>query len=203
MEIQTLQNVLNNFVINYQINPVKYFYEEDVRADLLIKLSEETSFNIKLPIASKNEWLRDYATIFDKEINISGIKAEYPSTTRFDIAYINPKGIIPASFSNHYMLECLFAVEVKLSQKDNKNSDFKTDIKKLFDYKRIFPTFTGIAINFEQNPKYSIESIYRDYNNYDNLKFTQLKEPILLVKNAINYFFISKDFILCGIINAT
>lgn len=203
MEIETLQSVINNFINDYQINPIKYFYEEDVRADLLIKLIAENSFNIKLPITAKNEWLREYVTIFDEEINISGIKTEYPSTTRFDIAYINPKGIIPASFSNHYMLECLFAVEVKLSQKDNKNSDFKTDIKKLFNYKRLFPTFTGIAINFEQNPKYNIENIYRDYNNYDNLKLEDLGENILLAENEINYFFISKEFILGGRLNAT
>ena len=203
MVIETLQSVLNDFIKSYQSSPIRYFYEEDLRADLLNRLWRKDIYNIKLPITTNNEWLRDYATIFDEEINISGIKAEYPSTTRFDIAYINPRGIIPASFSNHYILECLFAIEVKLSQKDNKNSDFKTDIKKLFDYKTLFPTFTGIAINFEQNPKYSVEAIYKDYNNYDALKFTQLNEPILLLENTINYFFISKDFILGGNLNAT
>ncbi len=202
-KIEKLQIVLNQLVENYLLKPIKYFYEEDIRAELLYHLTKEDNFNINLPITDKNEWLRDYVKILDKETNISGIKAEYPSTTRFDIAYINPNSIIPDNYSNHYIFECLFAIEIKLSQKDNKNSEFKSDIKKLFDYKRLYPTFTGIAINFEQHPTYDINKVKDDYNNFDSLKLIELEKPISISENSINYFFITKYYVLGGIVNAT
>lgn len=203
MPIHTLENVLNDFIQEFQSNPIKYFYEEDLRAELLNQLWRKDIFNIKIPITQNNKWLKDYLKIGKKEIDTSGIKAEYPSNKRFDIAFINPNKITDENSSNHYIFECLFAIEIKLSQKDNQNSAFKSDLEKLKDYKKSHSSFTGIVINFEQNPKYEVECIYRDYNNYDNLKFTQLKKPILLVENTINYFFICKDFILGGNLNAT
>ena len=199
-KLVTLQNVLNVFVKNYQSNPIKYFYEEDLRAHLLYLLITEEIFNIKLPITDENEWLRDYVGILDKEINISGIKAEYPSTTKFDIAYINNNSIIPDNYFNHYIFGCLFAIEIKLGQKDNKNSDFKSDIMKLCDYKKEHHDFTGIAINFEQNPRVEKDSLFKDYNNHETLKIEELTEGIELIPESINCFFICPKFTLGGLI---
>lgn len=203
MVLQTLEKVLNNFIIEYQSNPIKYFYEEDLRADLLIKLCKETSFNIKLPITSKNEWLRDYATIFDEEINITGIKAEYPSNKRFDIAFINPNKITYENSFNHYIFECLFAIEIKLSQKDNQNSAVKSDLEKLKDYRKSHSSFTGIVINFEQNPNYDSSKVQSAYNSYDNLKFSKLEKTLSISENMINCLFISKNYILSSVVDAT
>ena len=202
MPLLTLQKVLNNFINSYQQNPIKYFYEEDVRAHLLNELWKEEIFNIKLPVTAKNLWIKDYQQIFGSETNISGIKAEYPSNKRFDIVFLNPNKLDSTNCFNHYILECLFALEIKLSQKDNKNSDFKSDIEKLKDYKRLNPTFTGVAINFEQNPNYDKDKILEDYNSYNDLKFLELDKPVSISENTINYFFISKNYLLGGIVNA-
>jgi len=200
--IKTLQNTLYKFVKNYQQNPIKYFYEEDIRAELLFSLVNDKTFDFNLPITENNKWLKNYKNIFNDEIKISGIKAEYPSNTRFDIAYINPNIKLDNCF-NHYILECLFSIEIKLSQNDNKNADFKSDIKKLQDYQKLHPSFTGLAINFEQNPYYNKEDVLKDYNDYNNIKMIDVKESIDIVANSINYFFISKDFIVGGNLIAT
>ncbi len=203
MPLQTLYKVLNNFINSYQLNPIKYFYEEDVRAHLLNELWKEKIFNIKLPVAAKNLWIKDYQEIFGNETTISGIKAEYPSNGRFDIAFINPHKLDSRNCFNHYILECLFAIEIKLSQKDNKNSDFKSDIEKLREYKSLHPAFTGITINFEQNPNYDKNKVLEDYNNYNDLKFLELDKPVSILENTVNYFFISKNYLLGGTVNAT
>jgi|SRR5690554_3351796 len=211
MPLLTLQKVLNNFINSYQPNPIKYFYEEDVRAHLLNELWNEEIFNIKLPVTKKNLWIKDYQQIFGSEIDISGIKAEYPlkmnvehhPNKKFDIAFINPNKLNPANCSNHYILECLFALEIKLSQRDNKNSDFKSDIEKLKNYKILHSTFTGVAINFEQNPNYNKNKVIEDYNNYKDLKFLDLDKPVSISENTINYFFVSRNYVLGGIAKAT
>ena len=185
---ETLQIVLNNLIKEFRKCPIKYFYEEDLRSDLLIRLTNEKIFNINLPITNSNEWLKDYALILGKETDISGIKAEYPSTLRFDIAYIKH-----TNESNHYINECQFAIEIKLSQNDNKNRDFKLDIDKLEDYKNNHKDFMGIAINFEQNPLINKKSIFENYNN-PNMK--ELSNEIELFNNSINCFFIHHKFIL-------
>ncbi|NWG28997.1 MAG: hypothetical protein HXY48_10760 [Ignavibacteriaceae bacterium] len=194
---------MNNFIIEYQSNPIKYFYEEDLRADLLIRLWKEESFNIKLPITTNNEWLKDYRKIVGSEIYISGVKSEYPSNKRFDIALINADKITFSNCFNHYIFECLFALEIKLSQKDNNNSGFKSDIEKLRDYKKLYSKFTGIAINFEQNPNYDKNKVIEDYNNYNDLRFLEVEKPISISENTINYFFISRNYVLGGTVNAT
>jgi len=190
LEIETLQKVLNNLVKEYQKNPIEYFYEEDIRADLLIKLRSENIFDIALPITKKNEWLGDYVEILGDVINISGIKAEYPSNTRFDIAYIKPN-----NEKNHYIFECPFAIEIKLSQKDSKNRDFKLDIEKLLNYKTQHPNFIGIAIDFGQSPVIKKEDLDK---NYGNFKMTEFKKGIEISKGLINYFFITKKEIFGG-----
>ena len=59
MAIHTLEKVLNDFIKEYQSNPIKYFYEEDLRADLLNLLWRNNIFNLKIPITQNNEWLKD------------------------------------------------------------------------------------------------------------------------------------------------
>lgn len=203
MFLHTLEKVLNDFIQEFQSNPIKYFYEEDLRAELLNQLCRENIFNIKIPITKNNEWLKDYLTIGVKYIDTSGIKAEYPSNKRFDIAFINPNKITDEDSSNHYIFECLFAIEIKLSQKDNQNSAFKSDLEKLKDYKISHKSFTGIVINFEQNPNYDSSKVQSAYNSYDNLKFSQLEKPFSISENIINCLFISKNYILSGVVDAT
>ena len=203
MALRTLEKVLNDFNKEYQLNPIKYFYEEDLRADLLNRLWREDIFNIKLPITVNNGWLKDYLSLGVKEINISGIKSEYPSNKRFDIAFINPNKITDENSFNHYILECFFAIEIKLSQKDNQNSAFKSDLEKLKDYKKSHSSFTGIVINFEQNPNYESNKVQSAYNSYDNLRFSKLENPLSISENMINCLFISKNYILSGIVDAT
>lgn len=203
MPLLTLQKLFNNFIQNYQKNPIKYFYEEDIRAQLLNELCKEEIYNIKLPVTANNQWIKDYQQIFGNETDISGIKAEYPSNKRFDIAFINPDKITYTNSFNHYILECFFALEIKLSQKDNKNSDFKSDIEKLKDYKKLNFAFTGVAINFEQNLNYDKVRVIEDYNNYNDFKFLEQVKPVSISENAINYFFISRNYVLGGIVNAT
>lgn len=203
MHLQILQNVLNNFINSFQQNPIKYFYEEDVRAHLLNELWKEEIYNIKVPVTANNQWIKDYQKILGNEMDISGIKAEYPSNKRFDIAFIHPDKINNTNCYNHYILECFFALEIKLSQKDNKNADFKSDIEKLKDYKKLNPIFTGVAINFEQNPDYNKSKVGEGYNNYNNLKLFDLQKPVSILENTINYFFVSRNFVLGGIVNAT
>lgn len=197
MEIETLQNVLNVFLKDYWENPIQYFYEEDIRADLLNKLRNENVYKIKLPLSKKNQWLKDYYEIYGENKEISGIKAEYPSNTRFDIAYINPINLTPDNCLNHYILDCIFAIEIKLSQKDNNNSGFKSDIKELNDYKILYHGFTGIALNFEQNPNYDKEKVKKDYNNFGDLLMED-KNEIQLLEGTTNYFFISPKYIIGG-----
>ena len=186
MALRTLEKVLNDFNKEYQLNPIKYFYEEDLRADLLNRLWREDIFNIKLPITVNNGWLKDYLSLGVKEINISGIKSEYPSNKRFDIAFINPNKITDENSFNHYILECFFAIEIKLSQKDNQNSAFKSDLEKLKDYKKSHSSFTGIVINFEQNPNYESNKVQSAYNSYDNLRFSKLENPLSISENTNN-----------------
>lgn len=201
MALRTLENVLNDFIKEYQLNPIRYFYEEDLRADLLNRLWKEDIFNIKLPITENNGWLKDYLSIGEKEINISGIKSEYPSNKRFDIAFINPNKITDENSFNHYIFECFFAIEIKLSQKDNQNSAFKSDLEKLKDYKKSNSSFTGIVINFEQNPNYESSKVQSAYNSYDKLNFCKLEKPLSISENMINCLFISKNYILGSIVN--
>jgi len=201
-KIETLQNLLNNFITDYQKEPIKYFYEEDLRAELLITLSHEEIYDIDLPLTERNEWLKDYETLYNKKTSVSSIKAEYPSNTRFDIACINPDLIDENKSYNHYIFDCLFAIEIKLSQKDNQNFDLKQDIEKLKNYKNSHQVFTGIAINFEQNPNYNNKKVMEDYNNSKELKFIELLKPISISENKINYFFISKEYVLGGTIDA-
>ncbi len=203
MALRTLEKVLNDFIKEYQFSPIKYFYEEDLRADLLNRLWKEDIFNIKLPITVNNGWLKDYLSFGEKEIDISGIKSEYPSNKRFDIAFINPNKITDENSFNHYIFECFFAIEIKLSQKDNQNSAFKSDLEKLKDYKNSHSSFTGIVINFEQNPNYESSKVQSAYNSYDNLKFSNLEKPLSISVNMINCLFISKNYILSGIVDAT
>lgn len=203
MALRTLENVLNDFIKEYQFNPIKYFYEEDLRADLLNRLWKQNIFNIKLPITVNNGWLKDYLSSGEKEIDISGIKSEYPSNKRFDIAFINPNKITDENSFNHYIFECFFAIEIKLSQKDNQNSAFKSDLEKLKDYKKSHSSFTGIVINFEQNPNYESIKVQSAYNSYDNLRFSKFEKPLSISENMINCLFISKNYILSGIIDAT
>jgi len=203
MALRTLENVLNDFIKEYQFNPIKYFYEEDLRADLLNRLWKEDIFNIKLPITVNNGWLKDYLSNGEKEIDISGIKSEYPSNKRFDIAFINPNKITDENSFNHYIFECFFAIEIKLSQKDNQNSAFKSDLEKLKDYKKSHSSFTGIVINFEQNPNYELGKVQSAYNSYDNLRFSKLEKPLSISENMINCLFISKYYILSGSVDAT
>lgn len=201
MALRTLENVLNDFIKEYQLNPIRYFYEEDLRADLLNRLWKEDIFNIKLPITENNGWLKDYLSIGEKEINISGIKSEYPSNKRFDIGFINPNKITDENSFNHYIFECFFAIEIKLSQKDNQNSAFKSDLEKLKDYKKSNSSFTGIVINFEQNPNYESSKVQSAYNSYDKLNFCKLEKPLSISENMINCLFISKNYILGSIVN--
>lgn len=203
MALRTLEKVLNDFIKEYQFSPIKYFYEEDLRADLLNRLWKEDIFNIKLPITANNGWLKDYLSFGEKEIDISGIKSEYPSNKRFDIAFINPNKISDENSFNHYIFECFFAIEIKLSQKDNQNSAFKSDLEKLKDYKNSHSSFTGIVINFEQNPNYESSKVQSVYNSYDNLRFSNLEKPLSISENMINCLFISKNYILSGIVDAT
>lgn len=203
MALRSLEKVLNDFIKEYQLNPIKYFYEEDLRADLLNRLWREDIFNIKLAITANNGWLKDYLSLGVKEINISGIKSEYPSNKRFDIAFINPNKITDENSFNHYIFECFFAIEIKLSQKDNQNSAFKSDLEKLKDYKNSHSSFTGIVINFEQNPNYESSKVQSAYNSYDNLRFSNLEKPLSISENMINCLFISKNYILSSIIDAT
>lgn len=203
MALRILEKVLNDFINEYQSTPIKYFYEEDLRAELLNLLLRENIFNVKIPITPGNGWLKDYLLIGEKEIDTSGIKAEYPSNKRFDIAFIDPNRITAENLYNHYIFECLFAVEIKLSQKDNQNSAFKLDIEKLKDYKKSHHFFTGIAINFEQNLNINLNNIQSDYNNYDKLNFAKLEKPISITENMINYLFITKSYVLGGVLDAT
>lgn len=203
MALRSLEKVLNDFIKEYQLNPIKYFYEEDLRADLLNRLWREDIFNIKLAITANNGWLKDYLSLGVKEINISGIKSEYPSNKRFDIAFINPNKITDENSFNHYIFECFFAIEIKLSQKDNQNSAFKSDLEKLKDYKNSHSSFTGIVINFEQNPNYESSKVQSAYNSYDNLRFSNLEKPLSISENMINCLFISKNYILCSGVDAT
>lgn len=203
MALRTLEKVLNDFIKEYQSNPIKYFYEEDLRADLLNRLWKEDIFNIKLPITANNGWLKDYLSIGEKEIYISGIKSEYPSNKRFDIAFINPNKITDENCFNHYIFDCFFALEIKLSQKDNQNSAFKSDLEKLKDYKKSHSSFSGIVINFEQNPNYESSKVQSAYNSYDNLKFSKLEIPLSISENMINCLFISKNYILSCVVDAT
>jgi len=203
MALRTLEKILNDFIQVFQSNPIKYFYEEDLRAELLNLLWRNNIFNLKIPITQNNEWLKDYLTIGEKEIDASGIKAEYPSNKRFDIAFINPSKITDESSYNHYIFECLFAIEIKLSQKDNQNSAFKSDLEKLKDYKKSHSSFTGVVINFEQNPNYESSKVQSAYNSYDNLKFSKLEIPLSISENMINCLFISKNYILRGVVDAT
>jgi hypothetical protein len=203
MALRTLGKVLNDFIKEYQFSPIKYFYEEDLRADLLNRLWKEDIFNIKLPITANNGWLKDYLSFGEKEIDISGIKSEYPSNKRFDIAFINQNKITDENSFNHYIFECFFAIEIKLSQKDNQNSAFKSDLEKLKDYKIFHPSFTGILINFEQNPNYESSKVQSAYNSYDNLNFCKLEKPLSISENMINCLFISKNYILCSVVDAT
>jgi len=203
MALHTLGKVLNDFIQEFQSNPIRYFYEEDLRADLLNRLWKEDIFNIKLPITENNGWLKDYLSIGEKEIYISGIKSEYPSNKRFDIAFINPNKITDENSFNHYIFECFFAIEIKLSQKDNQNSAFKSDLEKLKDYKKSNSSFTGIVINFEQNPNYESSKVQSAYKSYDKLNFCRLEKPLSISENMINGLFISKNYILGSIVNAT
>lgn len=203
MALRILEKVLNDFITEYQSNPIKYFYEEDLRAELLNWLWRENTFNVKIPITQENGWLKDYLLIGEKEIDTSGIKAEYPSNKRFDIAFIDPNRITAENLYNHYIFECLFAIEIKLSQKDNQNSAFKSDLEKLKDYKKSHSSFTGIVINFEQNPNYESSKVQSAYNSYDNLKFSKLEKPLSISENMINCLFISKNYILAGVVDAT
>jgi len=200
-KIKNLRETLIKFFYEYQSNPIQYFYESDIRAMLFVKLTNDNLFDIKLPITDNNQWLRNYKEIYKDIIIISGIKTEYPSNTRFDIGYIDP--MINKNLGNHYILDCKFAIEIKLSQNDNKNAGFKSDIKKLQDYQKLHPNFTGIAINFEQNPLYKKEKLIHDYENYvKNINILDA-EKIEIVENFINYFIIGKDFIIGGNLQAT
>lgn len=155
---------------------------------------DNNSFKIKIPVSEANQWLKNYIRFGIKELSISGIKAEYPSQTRFDIAFIDPVKIISENVTNHYTQACLFAIELKLGFNDNWNSNFKSDIIKLLDYQKINRPFTGLALNFEQNPIYEKKSILHDYHNLNMLEV----DKILVVENTINYYFIAKDYILGG-----
>lgn len=190
-KIKLLEKQLNDFIKHYQNNPIKYFYEEDIRADLLIKLQSVKEFDIELEISENNEWLKDYKECCNiNKSEISGIKAEYPSTTRFDIALIEPNNDY-----NHYIFSCVFAIEIKLGQKDNQNSGFKLNIEKLKEYKSNRDSFCGIALNFEQNPNVEINDIK---TCYEKIKFEEVKSEISIDESAINYFFIGRNFILGG-----
>ena len=73
-----LEITLNEFFLNFIKNPYCYFYEEDIRVDLVKKLIERTDY-IEL-------------SHFNKNIITSPIKCEYPSSLatkqRHDIVFV-------------------------------------------------------------------------------------------------------------------
>ncbi len=65
-------------------------------------------------------------------------------------------------------------------------------MQKLKKYKdEINQHFTGIAINFEQNPIYNINQVKKHYRN----KFS-LVDNISLVENEINCFFVAPRYVV-------
>lgn len=167
---------LKELFSQFSSNPYYYFYEEDVRIDLALKLMQ----HIK-PIEFSH---------FQRSIQTIPIKCEYPSSLaskqRHDIVFVKPNGL-----SNIYNLDIPIAIELKLGSKSyDRCSEFKEDVKKLLGYTS--DNFIGIAIYFYQDDIDSIlfEKWFEDIVE----KFEKIEiENITIDVSRVNSFIITPD----------
>jgi hypothetical protein len=169
--ISTLIDTFNRF----SENPYYYFYEEDIRVDIVPKLIQQIN-----PINVKH---------FDKNIQTIPIKCEYPilsSKQKHDIVFI-----LPNDLNNIYNLDIPIAMELKLGSKSyDRCSEFKEDIKKLKYYKSMKDDYLGIAIYYYQDDidhKYFREWFSDIVEQFDDLKI----EDITFNYSKVNSFIIT------------
>jgi hypothetical protein len=145
--IRQTEILLIDFIEDFQQNPFEYFYEEDIRAVLLIKL--KSSFKNIFADFPTLSYAKQIKSSFIKS---SIIKAEYPSYKRFDIAFLSHQ-----QDKDFYNQPIFMAIEIKLGSHNigaDKTAGFKSDIIKLEEsysqYKK--ENFIGVAIYFCQTP---------------------------------------------------
>lgn len=140
------EKALKEFIKKFSFNPFFFFYEEDIRADLSVFLSnyfDELNFNVK----------EGFNKILGLDvIKSSPVKCEYPRNlnkkNRFDVA------ILYNDSDDFYNCDVKIAIEIKLgSILYDRVGKFKEDIKKLRSRlnENLTRNFLGVGIYFYQN----------------------------------------------------
>ncbi|OQY72257.1 MAG: hypothetical protein B6D44_10485 [Ignavibacteriales bacterium UTCHB2] len=165
--IYQIENLLSSLINKFQKNTFEYFYEEDIRAELLVSLKEKISLVREFPAGVYSEELHNSI------IHSSIIKAEYPSHKKFDIAILDYD-----AKKDFYNQPVFLAFEIKLGSHKigtDRTAGFISDIIKLKENVSSFEGFVGVAIYFCQTSitKINIDKWYKgwDFNliNVDQL----------------------------------
>lgn len=155
-KLTLIKNDLLKVIVQFKQNPFLYFYEEDLRVDLVTSMKNSLDESIFFNIPSNFNSICDSSFIIQKKhIKSSPIKTEYPvilkNKRRFDIVYLENNGY------DFYNLKPKLAIELKLGSDligSDKCLQFKKDFKKLVKYRNLMimqnETFTGIATYFYQ-----------------------------------------------------
>jgi hypothetical protein len=149
--LETIAHTLSSFYLDFANNPFLFFYEEDARAHLFVRLDTSLGLVREYPKGQQ------FASAIPAPLFSSIVKAEYPQVgevSRFDIAILDPNA---HSFENFYQTPVSVAIELKLGSQDlgsDKTGHFKCDVKKLvaaMSYARESNrAFLGIALYLHQ-----------------------------------------------------
>jgi len=177
---------------NFKENPFAFYYEEDIRVNLMNELIINLEGIYYLP----SEKLKEYEDI--KTHKLLPLKAEYPHIKdrigRFDIAFTEEEG------ESIYHLPVSIAIELKLGL--DQSGSLKKDVNSLLEYKEQSKTkhFSGIAIYFHQ--KTLIEEEARGWFKDSFIRFEKTTEDTTTITDdAVNIFLVSKNLTLFQKIN--
>jgi hypothetical protein len=172
-KLKVVEEALIETIKEFQEKPINFFYEEDIRAFLFMKIYEGfESNNLKIETVEDEAGYNKDALSINAQMN--PVKAEFypqkgPSKgcgmgiDNVDIAILSDNPI-EVTKTNSYLHPIDIAIEVKFSSYtiDEQHAKFLADFSKVCSYSSIKNNFVGIAIYFDRKivndesmPKYS------------------------------------------------
>lgn len=189
IKLEAIKQGLIATIKKFHENPGNFFYEEDLRAMMFVRLFDEfENQRITIPIQKDRFFMNNKAN------NINPVKAEYHKGNGDGIRDIDIAVLNMNEGSNSYQRQTDFVIELKYEndKKKSKSYDFLSDVEKLKNNKGHF--ITGFAICFDlfnesidlnkykdENLNFNEKSFKNDENKFELIKFEKNKIYALYV----------------------
>ncbi len=145
-----VQNAVADVAEEFSRSPASFLYESDLQSLVFAKLFAELD-DCRVRQEAPADYWRSAADV--SRLAINPAKTEYPDSTRFDIALLDP---VPDPAANIWNQPVRLALELKFRQANGGGPTFEADRSKLREYRsRAAPRrkFTGISLVFCHRPE--------------------------------------------------